>query len=95
MKDKVVAVICDDFDGECVVATRKDFVDKHIMIRQKVGLHKLPARNLRGQLVEEAGNGWTDMQTLVIFDLSKENLGKVLKKGYKIPKELFESKGTS
>jgi hypothetical protein len=88
--EDIVAVICDDIDGECVIAYKKDFMDKHLMIRHKVGRHKLPAKNLRGQLIEQKEDGWTDMQTLVIFDLTKENLQSFVKKGYKIPEELLK-----
>jgi len=92
MGGKIVAVICDDIDGECVLASMKDFADKHILMRQKVGTRRLPVKNLRGHVIKEAYDGWTDEQTLVILDLSKENLKKAVKKGYKIPKELFEDK---
>jgi hypothetical protein len=51
---------------------------------------KLPAKNLRGQTVDEACEGWTDMQTLVIFDLSRENLQRAQAKGYKIPARLLK-----
>ena len=90
VSEEVVAVICDDIDGECVIATKKDFLDKHIMIRERVRAHKFPAKNLRGQIVEGTGDGWTDMQTLVIYDLSTKNLQRVLKMGYKIPMELLK-----
>lgn len=93
MLGDVVAVICDDIDGECVVAFKNDFVEKHIMIRQRVASHKLPTKNLRGHIVEGNDYGWTDMQTLVITDLSKDNLQKALKQGYKIPEELLELRG--
>lgn len=93
MNGDVVAVICDDIDGECVVASKNDFADKHIMMREKVRKHEFPTKNLRGQVVEGTGHGWTDMQTLVIVDLSRENLERALKQGYKIPKELLNEKG--
>ncbi len=87
--NKIIAVICDDIDGECVLATKDDFGDKHILVRQKVGEHKLPAKNLRGDVVSEKYSGWTDDQTLIITDLSQENLKKAQNLGYKIPQELF------
>jgi hypothetical protein len=92
---KVIAVICDDIDGVCTLATRDNFVDKHIMIRERVAAHKFPTKNLRGEVVEGEGYGWTDMQTVVLLDLSKKNLRNFLKLGYKIPKELLESKMTA
>jgi hypothetical protein len=88
---EVIAVICDDIDGVCVLATKKTFAEKHFWMRKKVEDHPLPCKNLRGQTVERTW-GWTDFQTLVIYDLSKENLEKAFKQGYKIPEELIKSK---
>jgi hypothetical protein len=42
------------------------------MVRRKVGEHKLPIKNLRGHIVAEAYNGWTDEQTLVITNLTQK-----------------------
>jgi hypothetical protein len=77
MAEEWFAVICDNISGECILATEKDFWNKHMAMRFKVGEHKLPAKNLQGETVE-GGYGWTDMETFVITDLSKKNLQNAL-----------------
>jgi hypothetical protein len=86
------AVICDNISGECALATRENFLEKRMLIRDSVRQHKLPTKNLLGETVE-GGYGWTDRETIVITDLSRENLLEALKAGYKIPKELLKLKG--
>jgi hypothetical protein len=86
------AVICDNISGECILATKENLFEKHMIMRDLVRQHKLPTKNLQGETVE-GGYGWTDAETFVITDLSKENLQNALKAGYKIPKELLKLKG--